>query len=349
MKTPLVVTAIAVASLTILSSMTLAQQPREKPKELEILGQYVGDWISNVTSKPAVWTPEKKKFRTSNHAELVLDGWFLHHIEVNHELDTPNKVGKSLFLWTFDPKSKKYVEWLFQSSGVIGKWVGTWNPQDRSLTAISPDLPPMTTGNFVETFPNKSTINGTLVFTGDDGKMLFDMVWTRKRQAGVAGQPIQEQWAKIGTPIEKVPAEVKKLAGFIGEWDSEFIQRPSVVSPNGGTSKGRMTAKWILDGRFLLGTSNVGSHNSMWVIGYDTNRRAYRYVRMTNTGQIDESTGHWNEDTRSFEWKLVNGQPGITRTSTNRIIGRDVIQAHIIAEGGDGKVHMDLTIRSTRR
>ena len=95
----------------------------------------------------------------------------------------------------------------------------------------------MTTGKFSEAFPNKSTINGTLIFTADDGKTLFDMVWTRKRQAGVAGQPLRERWAKIGTPIEPIPAEVKKLDGFVGEWDSKFIQRPSVISPNGGTEK----------------------------------------------------------------------------------------------------------------
>ena len=62
------ITLVAVSGV-ILSSVTLAQQPREKPKGLEVLGQYVGDWTSDVTSNPAVWTPEEKKFRTSNHAE----------------------------------------------------------------------------------------------------------------------------------------------------------------------------------------------------------------------------------------------------------------------------------------
>jgi hypothetical protein len=147
---------------------------------------------------------------------------------VNHQIDAPNKAGKSLFLRTYDPKSKKHVEWLFQSSGVIGKWFGTWNPQDESLTATSPDVPPMTTGKFKEAFPNDSTINGNLVFTGNNGKTLFDMVWTRKRQAGVAGQPLRERWAKIGNPIKPLPDELKKLEPFIGEWDSEYVQRPSL-------------------------------------------------------------------------------------------------------------------------
>lgn len=90
-------------------------------------------------------------------------------------------------------------------------------------------------------------------------------------------------------------------------------------------------------------------HQSLWVMGYDSDKKAYRYVRFTNSGQVDESLGQWNDETRSFVWKVINEQPGITRTSINRIIGTDAVQAHILAVDKEGKVHMDLTIRSTRR
>jgi hypothetical protein len=110
-----------------------------------------------------------------------------------------------------------------------------------------------------------------------------------------------------------------------------------------------MTGQWILDGRFLLGTSEVGDHSSKWVIGYDTNKEVYRYIRFTNAGQNDESSGHWNEETRSFVWKLEDAPSGVTRTSTNRFVGKDAVHAHILGEDKDGKVHIDLTIRSTRR
>ena len=86
-----------------------------------------------------------------------------------------------------------------------------------------------------------------------------------------------------------------------------------------------------------------------WVIGYDTNKKAYRYVRFTNKGLIDESTGHWSEKTCSFVWVLENAPAGVTRTSTNRIVGKDEIHAHILAKKNDGKVQMDLTIKTTRR
>jgi hypothetical protein len=341
-------TALAIASVC-LTPLALGQQSREKPNELDILSQYVGNWTSDVTSKPAVWTPEEKKFRTSNHAEFVLDGWFVQHIEVNHVVGDPERVTKALWFQTFDPRSEAFVMWFFQSTGMIGKATGTWNQKDKSLLFTPTELPPNATGKHTEAFPNDRTITGSYLITETDRRTLFDMAWTRKRQAGVAGQPTQERWANIGTPIEPIPAEVKKLDAFIGDWDAEFIQRPSVVAPNGNTSKGTMTGQWILDGRFLLGTSQVGNHNSKWVIGYDTNKKAYRYIRFTNSGQIDESIGQWNEETRSFVWKLVMAPSGISRTSTNRIVGKDAIHAHILAENGDGEVHMDLAIRSTRR
>ena len=197
-------TLVAVSGLG--GSVLQAQDRTAKPKELDILRQYVGDWTSEVTSKPAVWTPKELKYRTSNHAEFVLDGRFLQHIEVNHVVGDPDKVTKSLFLWTYDPKSQEYVGWSFQSSGIMGKATGTWDAASKTFTNISSEPPPNTTSTFTESFPNESTINGNLVFTGDDGKTMFDMVWTRKRQAGLAGQPTQKRWAEIDTPIQPIPA-----------------------------------------------------------------------------------------------------------------------------------------------
>ena len=341
-------TAFVLASI-LLTPLVLGQQQREKPPEIEVLGQYVGDWTSDVTSKPAAWSSEERRFRTSNHAEFVLDGWFLQHIEVNHVVGDPSKITKSLFLWTFDPRVKKYVGWSFQSSGIIGKATGTWDATTKTFTHVNVEVPPNTTSQLTEAFPNENTINGTLSFTGNDGKRLFDMEWTRKRQAGVARQPLRERWAKIGTPIKPLPKEVERHEQFIGEWDAEFINRPSVVSPRGSTSKGSMIVRWILDGRFVLGTTEIGNHRSIWVTGYDTNKKAYRSIRFTNTGLISESTGQWNERTRSLDWKVVNAPAGITSTSTGRFEGKDRTHAHILDKTRDGKIHRDLTIIGTRR
>lgn len=337
----------AVACLAVSASAS-AQPPKAKLKELATLETIVGDWTSEVTSKSAAWTPEEKKFRTSNHAEFVLDGWFLQHIEVNHVVGEPDKLTKAIWFSTFDPEAKEYVTWFFQSTGIMGKFTGQWNPATNSFTLTPKEPPPNTKGFYEERFPNKDLIEGKLIYKGDDGQTMFDMVWTRTRQKGLAPNSLREQWAKLGTPIESIPEDVKKLQPYVGEWDSEFIERPSLVSPKGNTMKGTMTAQWILDGRFLLFNSQVGNQESTSVVGYDTNKKAFRYIRFTNTGLIDDSTGQWNETNRSFVWTLVDGPEGITRTSTSRI-GTDDIHHNVLAKHKEGKVHMDLTIKSTRR
>jgi hypothetical protein len=325
-----------------------AQQPREKPKELDVLRQYVGDWTSEVTSKPAVWTPEEQKFLTTNHAEFVLDGWFLQHIEVNHIVGDPAKVTKALMVSTFDPQSRKYVTWFFQSSGIMNKSLGEWEPERKTLTFTPVEPPPNTTGKFAEVFPNAETINGTLTYTDADGETMFDMVWTRTRQKNLVPNPLRKQWEKIGTPIEPIPDEMKRLEVFVGPKDVEFVHRPSVVSPRGSTATGTAFGQWILDGRFLLGQTTLPNFQSLWVMGYDTNRQVFRYVLFGSNGRIEENIGQWNETERVFDWKQVNGPPGLTRSSTTRRTG-DAVESHIVTKTQDGKTHMDLTIRSTRK
>lgn len=338
-----------ILGIFVCGSNALAQQPREKPKELETLSRYVGDWTTEVTSKPAEWTPHEIKYRCKNHAEMISNGWFLQHIEVNHIVGEPDQVTKAVWFQTFDPTSKKYVTWWFQSSGLMGHSTGTWDAASQTFTQADAEPPPGTTNRFVERFRDAGTIDGSLSFTGNDGRKMFDMVWTRKRQAGVAGKPLKEQWAQIGTPIQPIPAEVKKLEPFTGAKEVEFIHRPSVASPQGGTFKTVSSGEWILDGRFVLSRSGVGDKESLFVSGYDTQKQAFRYVRMGFNGELEENIGQWSEATKSFEWKGVGGPPGLTRTSTSRLIGNGAIETHILTKAQDGKVHMDLTIKSTPR
>lgn len=259
----------------------LAEEPREKPKELEALGQYVGGWTSDVTSKPAEWSPNEIKYRTTNHATWMLDGWFLMHTEVNHLVDDPSQVGKSLFVWTYDPGLKKYVGWAFQSSGNISKVTGTWDAVSRTFSHVESEPPPNTSSKLTETFVGNDAINGSLVFTSNDGgRKLFDMVWTRTRRDGKPSQDHHERWALISIkPIQPIPPETKRL----------------------NTGNGR----WILDGRWERGESNTGNVQSQWVRGYDTSKKAYRYVRFTSLGQIEELIGQWDEARSSITWQAA--------------------------------------------
>jgi hypothetical protein len=336
-------------ALLLLASPAAAQQAPPKPPELEILRQHAGGWTSDGTVKVAAWNSVERKFEATNHGEFVLNGWYLRDIEINRDAEDPNRLSKSLFYSNYDPVSKKYVTWAFQSSGNIGKVTGTYDPTAKKFSYTYADPAPSSTGRVTTTFPSPDEMDGAIDFTDESGQTLFAIDWMKKRLGDLDVEAFSRDWAKIGTPIEPLPDEIKKLEPFIGEWDVEFIAQPSTYSPQARTSEGTISSEWILDGRFLLGRSEVNSQKSNWVIGYDPNKKAYRYVRFPSDAQPEESVGQWNDATRSFEWKVVNGKPNVTKTSTNRFVGKDAIQTHVLAEDKEGNVQMDLTIRSTRR
>lgn len=341
---------VLVVCVALFGGSVPGQESRPKPKELEPLSQYVGDWTTEVTSRPAEWTPLEIKYRCLNHNEFVLNGWFVQHQEVNHVVGEPDQVGKSIWFQTFDETSKKYVFWRFQSSGLYGQSSGNWDAASQSFTNSDAEPPPGITNRIVERFRDEGrTIDGSLIFTGNDGRKMFDMVWTRKRQAGLAGKPFAEQWAAIGTPIQPIPDEVKKLDVFVGTRDVEFINRPSLTSPQGSTTKGTMSGRWILDGRFLMGETKLPTFQSLWVMGYDTNKKAFRYVLFGSNGTIAENIGQWNEAEQVFDWKLANGPPELTRTSTTRRLDGGRVESHILTKTRDGQTQMDLTIKATPR
>lgn len=336
-------------SLCLIYGTLLAQPPAEKPPELEALGQHVGDWKSEVTSRKAVWTPEEQKLKATNHREFILDGWFLMDNELNHDVAHPEKVGKSLSLLTYDPSEKQYVTWYFQSSGLMDRWTGKWNPETKTFTWTVDDPPENTTATVTETFADADTLKGHLTYTDDSGRSMFDMVWTRTRDEGQFASLTRQLWNKIEKPIKPIPSAVKQLQPLVGEWRSEYIQQPSAASPQGNRRVAAMSGAWILDGRFFRGHSTLADYETIWIIGYDTDKQIYRYVRFDNRGDVEEHTGLWKDDTRTFEWNLVNGDPRIKKNTVMRLIGNNTIQSHIVSEDTNGHVLLDLTIRSTRK
>lgn len=338
-----------------MSASVSAQQPPAKPKELDILSEYVGNWTSDVTNKPAVWDQKGTKFDTLNEAEWILDGWFLQNIEVNHVVGDPEKVTKSLFLWTYDPRFEKYVAWAFQSTGNVAASAGKWDATSKTFVLDFTDPPPKTTGKMTEQFLDEGTIKGNLTFIGDDGKTLMDMVWTRNRQAGVAGKPTREQWDEIGTPISPLPSELKKLQPFVGEWDCAF----TIAGPSVGvqSAKGKMSVKWILDGHFLFITTEQGSNRSILIIGFDSNKDRYRQFAFTNIGQIDERIGDWNGEFETIDWTVANERPGSMQITQYYIgidpvalgQGKEVLQICKSTHDAEGKFQQSVTINATRR
>lgn len=355
MKIPTVVLTLYVL---VLCSSLLAEESPTKPKERDRLGQYMGHWTSDVTSKPAVWDKKGTKFRTFNQAEWILDGSFLQHIEVNRVVGEPDRVTKSLFLWSYDPKLDSYVAWTFQSSGSANSFTGKWDSARKAFTLTSVEPPPNSTGKMTERFLDAKTIQGNLTFIDDGGKTLMDMAWTRNRQPESEGKATREDWSKVGRPSQPLPDELKKLQPLIGEWDSVV----GAIGPLGELSKaerskGEMTIQWILDGRYLLITTENGMDRFIWIIGYDSVKHKYRRLTFTNAGQIAESLGEWNGEFGTIDWRAVNEQPGPTRLGQDIIgidqvdleRGKEILRISIMTVDAKGKRYSKLSSSSTRR
>jgi hypothetical protein len=344
----------------VLHNTAFAQDLPPKPPELETLGQYVGHWTSDVTSKPTVSAQKGKKFDAVSHAEMILDGWFLQQVDVKHVVGAPEQMTKSLSQWTWDARSEKFLVWMFESDGSAVSWTGEWDSASRRFTFVPAQPLPKKIGKLTDQFVDANTVVGSLTFIDDAGKTLTDLAWSRKRQAESDGKATLGEWDRISAHTRPVPHDLAKLEPLIGEWDAEFIDGPSAVSPELGVSKGKLTAKWILDRHFLLGTTEQDNERSIWIIGshvytdgknYETK---YRRVRFTNSGQVDEALGVWNGEFDTIDWLIHIKRPGSPRHSITQdyigVEGSDRLRANIlIRDAEEKKINRSVTTKATRR
>jgi hypothetical protein len=107
-------------------------------------------------------------------------------------------------------------------------------------------------------------------------------------------------WAQAPPPMPKPGPEQKKLAYFVGHWNTEGIMKPGPFGPGGKfTSNDQNT--WLPGGFFLVlhsdGNSPLGASHQMAVMGYNPDEKVYTYDAFDNTGEHDVSKGTVQGDT----------------------------------------------------
>lgn len=349
-------------SFVFLTTLTLAAQthgqipgsaPRSKPTELRTLDDFVGYWASDVKSAATKSNGDKEQsYSGKGQASWVLDGWFLENIEISTDTAT-NAVTKSLYIRTFDTDKRKYVTWAFHSNGKLMKWSGTRNIVDGRFTSTPDNLPKEMTGVVQEWFPenNSNPIEGSLVLSPKEGdEKLLDINWKRNRVEALTPEwgQVAKNWAKMDEPAVAPAEELAKLQPFVGAWNATYVNYSPSDPANGQKIPASAAARWILDGHFLLGSTRISGHRQLWIIGYNTDAKLYSFIRFTDTGRIGESTGTWDEQTKSFVWTLTNNE-NVTHVATNRIVSIDAIQCHMVGTDPIGNVELDLILRMTRK
>jgi len=332
-------TAAACAAVFMVAIIDTAYSQDERAAELQVLNRYVGTWLHEVTLLPSQFTPEKTTQRVTELTEWTLNDSFIMGREVNATNGT-----KSLWFLTVNRNDKTtYPFWYVDSRGIIGLWNGEWDESSKAMAFTATDLPPGWKGVAIHKFSADSFVSA-MTITNDSGQKVLDIRDAKKRQPGIAGKRTLETWAKVDTPSSPVPEEVKRLEPLIGEWDAEYVFR----LPQRRKEKGVIKDEWALDGRFVLRRETVGDTHSIAMIGYDTNKKAYRLVRAVSNGSTNELIGEWDEKTRSIIWRAADLPQDVESISTWRFIGSDAVQIHVVREADSG-VTLDLTIKIERR
>lgn len=338
----------------VISLPAFAQVPgvsNPKPSELSVFDRNVGYWKSETTSAPSNSNGmTEQKLTGIGQSSWILSGWFLESIVITSNADNPKEKTKSLYLRTFDADERKYVLWGFQSDGKTMKWTGTRNLIDEIITSTPVGLPDTLKGTVAEWSPEPNVLNGELKIENSNEEPVVDLSWVMNRITERTPQlsTIATDWAKVESPTVKPPEEMKKLEPFIGYWNAKYVNYDPDSRKNGDVIPAVTSAKWILDGHFLLGTTKIAGHSQIWIAGYDSAAKHYTFVRLTDTGRVGESIGVWDEATNSFIWTLTNKDGG-KHIATNRVVSENVIQCHMVGKDALGNVELDLTLRMSRR
>ncbi len=98
----------------------------------------------------------------------------------------------------------------------------------------------------------------------------------------------------------KPSPEVEKLGYFLGPWTSEGEIRPGPMGA-GGATQGRDICRWM-PGKFFIGCmmeskSPMGLMQVQGIMGYDTEKKVYRWWSFNNLGQYETATGTLQDGT----------------------------------------------------
>ncbi len=149
------------------------QQPAVDVPELQPLSHYAGNWEMELTIK-SVALPEGAKATGSSVGEWIHGGRYLRQTwTVNAADGIPAFSGFSIR--TYDPRSRSYRTWGFDSTGNTEESQGTWDAKASTFTWKVRENPSggetVTTSNFSE----DGTESWTILMKDGDGQVLADV------------------------------------------------------------------------------------------------------------------------------------------------------------------------------
>jgi hypothetical protein len=151
-----------------------------------------------------------------------------------------------------------------------------------------------------------------------------------------------------GGPSAKVP-ELKALDHYAGSWDVE------ITSKGQPFTKGKVTARWMLDGRFLQQSGELQDKDGVTVfkytslMTYDPAKKVYRSWIFLSDGNAGESEGTWDANGRVMTSVGRKDANGVFSTTTADFSETGVEKWKIVVRDRTGKVVSEMSGKNTRR
>ena len=331
---------IAAVVLSLIVAQSAANAQEAKPDALKVLDRFVGSWSTTGTNKV-----DGSKSTVKESTAWILKDRFI----LGRESSQPDGV-KSLWLMTFDTESRTYPFWYFNNKGGLGaEWGSTWNEATRTLTGKGTDTPPGWTSGGTNHFPDKNSNHAAFWMKDDSEKMLFDVEAKKTRQPDEAGKGIVAAWSKNEQAEPPLPTELKILERMIGNWDATYVSKPAEWTPQELRTTSKVTRKRILDGYVIQDTCEISDGTeTIALTSYDPQMKAYRAWWFNSEGNKSKSTGQWNSDSKTISYQSDLGN-GITVRNSVRFIDNDNEEWNVVIKDGDGKLYLDLNIKTKRR
>jgi Protein of unknown function (DUF1579) len=147
------------------------------------------------------------------------------------------------------------------------------------------------------------------------------------------------------------PEELQVFAPLVGQWSTKTVSRPSVESKDGQTGTGEMTGQWLHNGHFLRlegwGEVKNGRLEFTILLTYDRNQKVYRRWAFTSSGTVAESTGRWDEPTKTMTW--TNRSAAGATYVVKQVLDKDRFVESHLQKRADGPVVRDLTVTAQRK
>ncbi|MBC8114370.1 MAG: DUF1579 family protein [Candidatus Saccharimonas sp.] len=270
--------------------------PAKDVPELQALQHYHGTWDVAVTDN---------EFSTGEStARWILGGRFLEQAGVMHSKDG-KEIGVTT-LFTFDTNKKTYRSWMFFSTGSVSQAEMTWDAKSKTMTSLTRPNADGVRSTVTADFSEASQERWKFVFTDRDGKAAGEMrgVNTLRKDAATTPKP-----AATAKDFSNRTAELKVLDRFLGTWRTEYRMPKAEWTPEEKRGSAELVYTRELDGQFIRERGTDSDKTTTMIttmlLTFDADKQNYRGWWFDSLGNTNESTGRWDEASRTLFWTRI--------------------------------------------